>query len=117
MTDSNRDVVIVDYCRTPMGKAKNGCFRFQRADDLSAHVMKSLLERNPGLAPKDIDDVIWGCVMQREEQGFNVARNSLLLAGLPHSIPGQTVNRLCGSSMSALHAAAANIKAGVGDVY
>lgn len=117
MTDANRDVVIVDYCRTPMGKAKNGCFRFQRADDLSAHVMKSLLERNPGLAPKDIDDVIWGCVMQRDEQGFNVARNSLLLAGLPHSVPGQTVNRLCGSSMSALHTAAANIKAGVGVVY
>ncbi|HRH76862.1 MAG TPA: acetyl-CoA C-acyltransferase FadA [Cellvibrionaceae bacterium] len=117
MTDSNRDVVIVDYCRTPMGKAKNGCFRFQRADDLSAHLMRSLVQRNSSLAPKEIDDVIWGCVMQREEQGFNLARNSLLLAGLPHSIPGQTVNRLCGSSMSALHTAAANIKAGVGEVY
>ncbi|RYZ93806.1 MAG: acetyl-CoA C-acyltransferase, partial [Moraxellaceae bacterium] len=117
MTDSDRDVVIVDYCRTPMGKAKNGCFRFQRADDLSAHLMTSLLQRNSALPAKDIDDVIWGCVMQRDEQGFNIARNSLLRAGLPHSIPGQTINRLCGSSMSALHIAAANIKAGVGDVY
>ena len=79
--------------------------------------MRSLVQRNSSLAPKEIDDVIWGCVMQREEQGFNLARNSLLLAGLPHSIPGQTVNRLCGSSMSALHTAAANIKAGVGEVY
>lgn len=117
MTDSNRDVVIVDYCRTPMGRAKNGCFRFQRADDLSAHVMKTLLQRNPNLAPKVIDDVIWGCVMQRDEQGFNVARNSLLLAGIPHTVPGQTVNRLCGSSMSALHMAAANIQSGQGEVY
>jgi acetyl-CoA acyltransferase len=117
VTDSDRDVVIVDYCRTPMGKAKNGCFRFQRADDLSAHLMTSLLQRNSALPAKDIDDVIWGCVMQRDEQGFNIARNSLLRAGLPHSIPGQTINRLCGSSMSALHIAAANIKAGVGDVY
>ncbi|MEY4589868.1 MAG: hypothetical protein RL497_1944 [Pseudomonadota bacterium] len=117
MTDSNRDVVIVDYCRTPMGKAKNGCFRFQRADDLSAHLMTSLLARNSSLPAKEIDDVIWGCVMQREEQGFNIARNALLRAGLPHSIPGQTINRLCGSSMSALHNAAANIKAGMGDVY
>jgi acetyl-CoA acyltransferase len=100
-----------------MGKAKNGCFRFQRADDLSAHLMTSLLQRNSALPAKDIDDVIWGCVMQRDEQGFNIARNSLLRAGLPHSIPGQTINRLCGSSMSALHIAAANIKAGVGDVY
>jgi acetyl-CoA acyltransferase len=100
-----------------MGKAKNGCFRFQRADDLSAHLMTSLLARNSSLPAKEIDDVIWGCVMQREEQGFNIARNALLRAGLPHSIPGQTINRLCGSSMSALHNAAANIKAGMGDVY
>lgn len=117
MTDSDRDVVIVDYCRTPMGKAKNGCFRYRRADDLSAHLMAGLLQRNTKLAPKDLDDVIWGCVMQRDEQGFNIARNSMLLAGIPHTVPGQTINRLCGSSMSALHIAAANIKAGVGDVY
>lgn len=112
-----RDVVIVDYARSPMGRAKNGCFRHLRADDMSAFLINGLLERNPGIDPKEIDDIIWGCVMQRGEQGFNVARNILLRAGLPHEIPAQTVNRLCGSSMSALHTAAANIIAGLGDIY
>ncbi len=117
MSMQARDAVIVDYGRTPMGRAKNGCFRFRRADDLSAELINALLARNPSLQPESIDDVIWGCVMQRDEQGFNVARNILLRAGLPHSVPAQTVNRLCGSSMSALHTAAANIMAGLGDVY
>lgn len=112
-----RDVVIVDYARSPMGRSKNGCFRFLRADDMSAVLIQGLLARNTGLEPGEIDDVIWGCVMQRGEQGFNIARNVLLLAGIPHTVPGQTVNRLCGSSMSALHTAAANIMAGLGDVY
>lgn len=112
-----RDAVIVDYARTPMGRAKNGCFRFQRADELSALLINGLLARNSALDPKDIDDVIWGCVMQREEQGFNVARNLILRTCIPHTVPAQTVNRLCGSSMSAMHTAAANIQAGLGDVY
>ncbi len=117
MTIQNRDAVIVDYARTPMGRAKNGCFRHQRADDLSAALMNGLLNKNPELDVTTIDDVIWGCVMQREEQGFNIARISTLRAGFPHSVPAQTVNRLCGSSMSALHTAAACIQAGLGDVY
>ncbi len=112
-----RDVVIVDYGRSPMGRAKNGCFRYSRADDMSANLVKGLLARNEALDPAEIDDLIWGCVMQRGEQGFNIGRNTILCAGLPHTIPGQTVNRLCGSSMSALHTAAANIMAGLGDVY
>ncbi|MBX2857839.1 MAG: acetyl-CoA C-acyltransferase FadA [Cellvibrionaceae bacterium] len=112
-----RDVVIVDYARSPMGRSKNGCFRNVRADDLSAYLMQALLERNTAIQPEMLDDVLWGCVMQRGEQGFNIARNSVLRAGLPHSVPAQTINRLCGSSMSALHSAAANIKAGLGDVY
>ena len=112
-----RDAVIVDYARSPMGRAKNGCFRHVRADDLSVAIIKGLLARNSALDPAEIDDVIWGCVMQREEQGFNISRNIILCAGLPHTVPGQTVNRLCGSSMSALHTAAVNIKAGMGDVY
>ena len=112
-----RDAVIVDYARTPMGRSKNGCFRNLRADEMSGLLMKALLERNEALDPANIDDVIWGCVMQRGEQGFNVARNSMLRAGIPHTVPGQTVNRLCGSSMSALHTAVANIRAGIGDVY
>ncbi|GLS26942.1 acetyl-CoA C-acyltransferase FadA [Marinibactrum halimedae] len=117
MSVSPRDAVIIDYGRTPMGRSKNGCFRHQRADDLSAHIINALLGRNEVVSPESIDDVIWGCVMQREEQGFNIARNIILRAQLPHTIPGQTVNRLCGSSMSALHMATANIRAGIGDVY
>lgn len=117
MSTKPRDAVIVDYARTPMGRAKNGCFRHLRADEMSAILLSQLLERNQALAPKDVDDVIWGCVMQREEQGFNIARNLILRTALPHTVPGQTVNRLCGSSMSALHTAVASIKAGMGDVY
>lgn len=117
MSLNPKDVVIVDYARTAMGRSKNGCFRYVRADDMSAELVKSLLARNPSLDPVEIDDVLWGCVMQRDEQGFNLARNVVLRAGLPHTIPAQTVNRLCGSSMSAMHTAAANIAAGAGDIY
>ncbi len=117
MSLNPRDVVIVDYARTPMGRSKNGCYRFTRGDDMSAHIIQSLLARNEALNPAEIDDLIWGCVMQRDEQGFNVARNILLRAGLPHTVPAQTVNRLCGSSMSALHTAAVNIMSNQGDVY
>jgi acetyl-CoA acyltransferase len=100
-----------------MGRSKNGCFRNVRADDLSVGVIKGLLARNEQLDPKEIDDLIWGCVLQRGEQGMNLARILVLRAQLPFEIPAQTVNRLCGSSMSALQTAAANIMAGVGDVY
>ena len=117
MSLNPRDAVIVDYARSAMGRSKNGCFRNVRADDLSAAVIKGMLARNQALDPAEIDDLIWGCVIQRGEQGMNLARLIVLNAELPHTIPAQTVNRLCGSSMSALHTAAANIMAGVGDVY
>lgn len=117
MSLNPRDAVIVDYGRSAMGRSKNGCFRNVRADDISASIIKSLMARNPQLDPATIDDMLWGCVMQREEQAFNIARNILLLAGLPHTVPAQTINRLCGSSMAALHSATANIRAGLGDVY
>ena len=117
MSLNPREAVIVDYARTPMGRSKNGCFRHRRADDISADIMNGLLLRNSSIDPLSIDDVIWGCVLQRGEQGFNVARNSILRAGLPHDVPAQTVNRLCGSSMSALHTAVAQIWAGLGDIY
>lgn len=117
MSIKPRDAVIVDYARTPMGRAKNGCFRNLRADEMSAILLSQLLERNQALDSATVDDVIWGCVMQREEQGFNIARNIILRTTMPHSVPGQTVNRLCGSSMSALHTAVASIAAGMGDVY
>ncbi|MDO6687919.1 MULTISPECIES: acetyl-CoA C-acyltransferase FadA [unclassified Agarivorans] len=112
-----KEVVIVDCIRTPMGRSKNGCFRNVRAEDLSAQLMKGLVERNPKLDPNDIEDVYWGCVQQTLEQGFNVARNAALLAGLPHSTGAVTVNRLCGSSMQALHDAARAIMADQGDVF
>lgn len=117
MSLNSRDAVIVDYARSAMGRSKNGCFRNVRADDLSAEVIKGLLARNPQINPADIDDLIWGCVMQRGEQGMNLARLVGLLAGLPHTVPAQTVNRLCGSSMSAMHTAVASVIAGLGDIY
>ncbi|SIS94408.1 acetyl-CoA C-acyltransferase FadA [Neptunomonas antarctica] len=111
------DVVIVDGIRTPMGKSKGGSFRNVRAESLSASIMKGLLARNPNVNPADIEDVVWGCVNQTKEQGFNIARNALVLAGLPHTVGGQTINRLCGSSMSALHNAAQSIMTGNGDTF
>lgn len=117
MSTNPRDAVVVDFARTAMGRSKGGCFRHTRADELSAEVIKGLLARNSEIDPASIDDLIWGCVMQRDEQGVNLARFVGLLAGLPHTVPAQTVNRLCGSSMSAMHTAAANIAAGLGDVY
>ena len=112
-----RDAVIVDYARSAMGRSKNGCFRHVRADDLSVAVIKGLLARNEKLDPAEIDDLIWGCVLQRGEHGMNLGRALILGAQLPFTIPGQTVNRLCGSSMTALQTAAANIMADVGDIY
>lgn len=117
MTTHPRDPVIIDFVRTPMGRSKNGSLRFSRADTLSAGLIDALFERNSGLNPAEVDDVIWGCVMQTREQGFNVSRMIGLQTQLPHTVPGMTVNRLCGSSMSALHTTGANILAGLGDVY
>ncbi|MBN7819236.1 acetyl-CoA C-acyltransferase FadA [Bowmanella yangjiangensis] len=112
-----KDVVIVDCIRTPMGRSKGGVFRNVRAETLSAQLMTQLLERNSALDPSEIDDIIWGCVQQTKEQGFNIARNAQLLTNIPRSVPAVTVNRLCGSSMQALHDAACGIMAGKGDVY
>ena len=106
------NVVIVDCIRTPMGRSKGGAFRHVRAEDLSAHLMKGLLTRNPQLDPADLDDIYWGCVQQTLEQGFNIGRNSALLAGIPSTVGATTVNRLCGSSMQALHDATRAIMVG-----
>ncbi|RCV91278.1 acetyl-CoA C-acyltransferase FadA [Billgrantia montanilacus] len=117
MSLNPRDIVVVDCVRTAMAKAKNGAFRNVRAENLSAAVMQALFDRNPNLDPSEVDDVIWGCVNQTLEQAMNIARNAAIMTGIPRSVPAQTVNRLCGSSMTALHIAAANIKAGMGDFY
>ena len=112
-----KDIVIVDCIRTPMGRSKNGVFRHTRAEDLSAALMKGLLERNPEVDPEELEDIYWGCVQQTLEQGFNIARNSALIAGIPHKVAGVTVNRLCGSSMQALHDATRAIMNGDGDIF
>ncbi len=112
-----KNVVVVDCLRTPMGRSKGGAFRHTRAEDLSAHLMKGILERNPEVNPVEIEDIYWGCVQQTLEQGFNVARNAALLAGLPIEIGAVTVNRLCGSSMQALHDATRSIMVGDAEIY
>ncbi|WP_115720519.1 acetyl-CoA C-acyltransferase FadA [Gallaecimonas mangrovi] len=112
-----KEAVIVDCIRTPMGRSKGGVYRNIRAEDLSAHLMQGLLARNSAVDPAEIEDVIWGCVQQTLEQGFNIARNASLLAGLPKTVAATTVNRLCGSSMDALHHAARAIMVGQGDIF
>ncbi|MCO4786062.1 acetyl-CoA C-acyltransferase FadA [Marinomonas atlantica] len=111
------DVVIVDAVRSPMGKSKNGVFRNVRSENLSAELVKALLARNSAVNPVEIEDLIWGCVNQTLEQGFNMARAVALLAGMPVTTAAQTVNRLCGSSMSAIHTASQAIMTGQGDIF
>jgi acetyl-CoA acyltransferase len=117
MSLNPQDVVVVDAVRSPMGRAKNGCFRNVRAETLSATLIDALFERNPGANPNEVEDVIWGCVNQTMEQGFNVARQISLLTKVPHTAGAQTVNRLCGSAMSSIHTAAQAIMTGNGDVF
>src|SRR5690606_28079884 len=105
-------VVIVDAIRTPMGRSKGGAFRNVRAEDLSAHLMRSLLARNPALDPAALDDIYWGWLQRTLEQAFNLARNASLLAEIAPSGPAVTVNRLCGSSVQALRVAARMIMTG-----
>ncbi|WP_339340938.1 acetyl-CoA C-acyltransferase FadA, partial [uncultured Psychrobacter sp.] len=115
-TLSPTDVVIVDGVRSAMGRTKNGMFRHVRADSLSAELVRALVERND-FDTNDVEDIIWGCVNQTLEQGMNIGRNIGLLADIPKTTGGQTVNRLCGSSMQALHTAAAQIMTGQGDTF
>ena len=102
---------ICDAVRTPIGRY-GGALSSVRTDDLGAIPIQALVERNQGLPADAIDDVIYGCANQAGEDNRNVARMSLLLAGLPASVPGATVNRLCGSGMNAIGSAAHAIKAG-----
>lgn len=112
-----KDVVIVDAVRSPMGRSKGGMFRNVRAENLSAAMITALLQRNPKVDPAEVEDVIWGCVQQTLEQGFNIARFASLMTAIPHTASAQTVNRLCGSSMQALHAATMAIMTGNGEVF
>lgn len=117
MSYQPRDAVIVDFARTAMGRSKGGMYRQTRAEDLSAELVNGLLARNSQLDPAEVEDVIWGCVNQTNEQGWNIARMMSLLTVIPHSSAAQTVSRLCGSSMSALHTAAQAIQTNNGDVF
>jgi len=110
-----RDAVILDAIRTPIGRYA-GALRNVRPDDLAAHVVQAIVRRGM-VDPATIEDVILGCANQAGEDNRNIARMAVLLAGLPPEVPGQTVNRLCGSGMQAVHAAAQAIAAGLGDVY
>ena len=111
-----KDVFIVDAVRTAIGNF-GGTLKSVRTDDLGAHVMKELIARHPNFDPSAIEDVIFGCANQAGEDNRNVARMSSLLAGLPHSLGGETVNRLCSSGMASTINAARAIKDGAGDVY
>jgi len=112
----SKEVFIVDGIRTPIGSLA-GALRNVRADDMGAHVLKSLMERNASLDPSLVEDVIFGCANQAGEDNRNVARMSLLLAGLPLTIGGETVNRLCASGMAATINASRAIKDGAGEIY
>ncbi len=109
--------VIVDCCRTPIGRShpEKGMFRDVRSDDLAAAVVRALVERT-GIDPAEIEDVVLGNTQQQQEQGFNVARIVSLMAGLPSTTAGATINRLCGSSLQALNQASHSILAGGEDV-
>src|ERR1035437_4110241 len=111
-----KEAYIVDGIRTPIGNFR-GALSGIRTDDLAALVMRKLVERNPSIPDSVIDDVIFGCANQAGEDNRNVARMALLLAGIPWSVPGETVNRLCASGMSAVIHAARAIKNGDGDVF
>ena len=110
-----KDIVIAGYAWSPFHFATKGTRKI-RPDDLAAHVVKGLVERT-GVNPEDVEDLILGCAFPEGEQGFNMARLVGLMAGLPISVAGTTVNRFCGSSMQAIHMAAGAIQMGAGSVF
>jgi acetyl-CoA acyltransferase len=116
MSKQLQDAYIVSATRTPIGKAPRGMFRTTRPDDLLVRAIQSALAQAPGLDPALIDDAIIGCSFPEAEQGFNIARMSVLLAGLPKTVGGVTVNRYCASGITAIAMAADRIRVGQADV-
>ncbi|MGE3967907.1 MAG: acetyl-CoA C-acyltransferase, partial [Dongiaceae bacterium] len=112
----SRRAVIAGYARTPFHFAHKGALVRMRPDDLAAEAVKGLVEKT-GVPPADIEDLQMGCAFPEGEQGLNIARLVVLLAGLPQSVAGATVNRFCGSSMQGIHNAAGAIAIGAGDVF
>jgi len=111
-----QDAYIVAATRTPIGRSHKGAFKHLRPDDLLAHALRAALAQVPGLDPKAIEDVICGCAIPEAQQGLNVARIGAILAGLPNSVGGLTVNRFCASGLSAIAMAADRIRVGEADV-
>ena len=116
MSRQIQDAYIVAASRTPIGRSHRGFFRNTRPDDLLIAALQSALAQVPGLDPKAIEDAIVGCAMPEGEQGLNVARTAVLLAGLPNTVGGITVNRFCASGLSAVQMAADRIRVGEADV-
>ena len=116
MTKQIQDAYIVSAVRTPVGKAPRGVFRNTRPDDLLAHVIRAAVAGAPGIDPSRIDDAVIGCAMPEAEQGMNVARIGVLLAGLPNGVPAQTINRFCSSGVQAIALAADRIRTGDADL-
>lgn len=116
MTKQIQDAYIVAATRTPVGKAPRGVFRNTRPDDMLAHVIRSVIAQCPGIDPHQIGDAIIGCAMPEAEQGMNVARIGVLLAGLPDTVPGVTINRFCSSGLQAVAMAADRIRLGEDDL-
>lgn len=111
-----RDAYIISAVRTAVGKAYKGALRQTRPDELAAAVIKEAVARVRGLDPGRIDDVVMGCAMPEAEQGLNVSRLALLMAGLPFQVPGITINRFCSSGLEAIHAGSAQVQMGEADV-
>ncbi len=116
MSKQIQDAYIVAATRTPVGKAPRGVFRNTRPDEMLAHVLKSVVAQAPGIDLARIDDAIIGCAMPEGEQGMNVARIGVLLAGLPNSVAAQTINRFCSSGLQAVALAADQIRLGNADL-
>lgn len=116
MNKQIQDAYIVAATRTPVGKAPRGVFRNTRPDEMLAHVLKSVVAQAPGIDLARIDDAIIGCAMPEGEQGMNVARIGVLLAGLPNSVAAQTINRFCSSGLQAVALAADQIRLGNADL-
>ena len=116
MSKQLQDAYIVAATRTPIGKSHRGFFRNTRPDDLLAHALRAALAQVPGLDPASIEDVICGCAIPEGQQGLNVARIGAVLAGLPNSVGGITVNRFCASGLTAIQMAADRIRVGEADV-
>lgn len=116
MTKQIQDAYIVAATRTPVGKAPKGMFRNVRPDDMLAHVLKSVVAQAPGIDVNRIEDAVIGCAMPEGEQGMNVARIGVLLAGLPDTLAAQTINRFCSSGLQAVALAADQIRLGTADL-